>query len=72
MSEMSSNESSTNTKKQRLTEIAERVDGEDVSTDELLDMLEEAVNIGMDVCEQAQNNINSQIANEALSKDEQN
>lgn len=38
--------------KERLQEIGEQVDSENVSTDDLLSMLEEAVNIGMDVCEQ--------------------
>lgn len=43
--------------KERLQEIGEQVDSENVSTDDLLSMLEEAVNIGMDVCEQAKEKV---------------
>ncbi|WP_079535344.1 hypothetical protein [Phoenicibacter congonensis] len=43
--------------KERLQEIGEQVDSENVSTDDLLSMLEEAVNIGMDVCEQVKEKV---------------
>lgn len=43
--------------KERLQEIGEQVDSENVSTDDLLSMLEEAVNIGMDVCEQVKGKV---------------
>lgn len=43
--------------KERLQEIGEQVDSENVSTDNLLSMLEEAVNIGMDVCEQVKEKV---------------
>lgn len=43
--------------KERLQEIGEQVDSEYVSTDDLLSMLEEAVNIGMDVCEQVKEKV---------------
>lgn len=43
--------------KQRLDEIASAVDAEGVSTEDLLKMLEEAVNIGMDVCEQVKQKV---------------
>lgn len=43
--------------KERLQEISEQVDSENVSTDDLLSMLEEAVNIGMDVCEQVKEKV---------------
>lgn len=43
--------------KERLQEIREQVDSENVSTDDLLSMLEEAVNIGMDVCEQVKGKV---------------
>lgn len=43
--------------KERLQEIGEQVDSESVSTDDLLSMLEEAVNIGMDVCEQVKEKV---------------
>ncbi len=69
---MSDFDTSANADKRRLTEISEKIDCEDVSTDELLEMLDEAVNIGMNVCSKAQENINSQIANEAKAEDERN
>lgn len=69
---MSDFDMSANADKRRLTEISEKVDCEDISTDELLEMLEEAVSIGMNVCSKAQENINSQIANEAKAEDERN
>ena len=47
--------------KARLEQITQKIDEEDVSTDELINMLEEAVKIGMQVCTQAQNNIDEQI-----------
>ena len=43
--------------KERLQEIGEQVDSENVSTDDLLSMLEEAVNIGMDVCDQVKEKV---------------
>lgn len=43
--------------KERLQEIGEQVDSENVSTNDLLSMLEEAVNIGMDVCEQVKEKV---------------
>lgn len=43
--------------KERLQEIGEQVDSESVSTDDLLSMLEEAVSIGMDVCEQVKEKV---------------
>lgn len=43
--------------KERLQEIGEQVDSENVSTDDLLSMLEETVNIGMDVCEQVKEKV---------------
>lgn len=43
--------------KERLQEIGEQVDSENVSTDDFLSMLEEAVNIGMDVCEQVKEKV---------------
>lgn len=43
--------------KERLQEIGEQVDSVNVSTDDLLSMLEEAVNIGMDVCEQVKEKV---------------
>lgn len=43
--------------KERLQKIGEQVDSENVSTDDLLSMLEEAVNIGMDVCEQVKEKV---------------
>ena len=43
--------------KERLQKIGEQVDSENVSTDDLLSMLEEAVNIGMDVCEQVKQKV---------------
>lgn len=43
--------------KERLQEIGKQVDSENVSTDDLLSMLEEAVNIGMDVCEQVKEKV---------------
>ena len=43
--------------KERLQEIGEQVDSENVSTDDLLSMLEEAVNICMDVCEQVKEKV---------------
>lgn len=43
--------------KERLQEIGEQVDSENVSTDDLLSMLEEAVSIGMDVCEQVKEKV---------------
>lgn len=67
---MTNLEMSASENEKRLTEISERVDSEDMSTDELLELLEEAVNIGMDVCTKAQENVNSQIANEAKTEDE--
>ena len=67
---MTNLEMSASENEKRLTEISERVDSEDMSTDELLELLEEAVNIGMDVCAKAQENVNSQIANEAKTEDE--
>ena len=48
--------------KARLEQITHKIDEEDVSTDELIDMLDEAVKIGMQVCTQAQNNIDEQIS----------
>lgn len=69
---MTNLESSAFGNEQRLTEISAKVDSEEISTDELLELLEEAVNIGMDVCAKAQENVNSQIANEAKTEDERN
>ena len=43
--------------KLRLEEIGEQVGSDNVSTGELLSMLEEAVNIGMDVCEQVKEKV---------------
>lgn len=43
--------------KERLQEIGGQVDSENVSTDDLLSMLEEAVNIGMDVCDQVKEKV---------------
>lgn len=69
---MTNLESSAFGNEQRLAEISAKVDSEEMSTDELLELLEEAVNIGMDVCAKAQENVNSQIANEAKTEDERN
>lgn len=52
--------------KERLQEIGEQVDSENVSTDDLLSMLEEAVNIGMDVCEQVKEKV---VLDEKLEQD---
>lgn len=43
--------------KLRLEEIGEQVGSDNVSTGELLSMLEEAVNIGMEVCEQVKEKV---------------
>ena len=59
----------TNTNKERLQKINETVLSENVSTDELLNMLEEAVNIGMDVCKKAQNNIAEKMNEETTTND---
>ena len=57
--------------KARLEEITHKIDEEDVSTDDLINMLEEAVNIGMRVCTQAQNNIDEQISEGSHKQDGQ-
>ena len=43
--------------KMHLEEIGEQVGSDNVSTGELLSMLEEAVNIGMEVCEQVKEKV---------------
>ena len=55
--------------KARLEQITQKIDEEDVSTDELINMLEEAVKIGMQVCTQAQNNIDEQISKGSNNQD---
>lgn len=55
---MASGATDINESKERLDEIVASVQAEGVSTDEILDYLEEAVNIGMDVCKQVQTSAN--------------
>lgn len=62
----------TNKSKTRLEEITEKVETQDLSTDELLSLLEEAVEVGMDVCAQAQSNIDEQMSRGSNEQNEQN
>ena len=63
--------SHTQLNKTKLEEITQKIENEDVSTDDLLNLLEDAVNIGMAVCTQAQNNIDQQISQDLNASDEQ-
>ena len=68
---MSNFSENTQASKARLEEITHKIDEEDVSTDDLIKMLEEAVNIGMQVCTQAQNSIDEQISESSNSQNVQ-
>lgn len=50
--------------KNRLQEIAEKVDNEKLSLDESLDLYEEAVALGMEATKTVEENVNKQFSNE--------
>lgn len=59
-----------NEKKQRLEEILEAAQKDQTSTEELLDLLDESIKIGNDICEESQNAIKSSFSSEDQNSDE--